>query len=248
MLTLSQQIINLCNQFTLEFILKAAMNTLSLSAIGCSCGLLVGFLIACLRQTRHIALLPLRIVTILLVELLRRIPFLVTLFLIFFIFQGLGFDLSFYLIALIAVCLIASAYMAEIFRTGFESVPKTQIEAAQTLNFSYRQRIQYVMLPQAWKVVIPPAFSFMVSFIKDTALASQLGVVELTFSAKILISRGYSSFLIYGIILLIYFLMSYPLSRLGQRIERRLAEKNAPLPAKKARAALTKNISTLTPP
>ncbi len=248
MLTLSQQIINLCNQFTLEFILKAALNTLSLSAIGCSFGLLVGFLIACLRQTRHIALLPLRAVTILLVELLRRIPFLVTLFLIFFIFQGLGFDLSFYLIALIAVCLIASAYMAEIFRTGFESVPKTQIEAAQTLNFSYRQRIQYVMLPQAWKVVIPPAFSFMVSFIKDTALASQLGVVELTFSAKILISRGYSSFLIYGLILLIYFLMSYPLSRLGQRIERRLAEKTGPAPVKKARAALSKKISTLTPP
>lgn len=248
MLTLSQQLMNLCNQFTLEFILKAALNTLSLSAIGCSVGLLVGFLIACLRQTRHVAFLPLRIITILLVELLRRIPFLVTLFLIFFIFQGLGFELSFYFIALIAVCMIASAYMAEIFRTGFESVPKTQIEAAQTLNFSHRQLIQHVILPQAWRVVIPPAFSFMVSFIKDTALASQLGVVELTFSAKILISRGYSSFLIYGLIMLIYFLMSYPLSRLGQRIERKLAEKTVPVTSRKSSEPLTKTISSLTPP
>ncbi|WP_158782160.1 amino acid ABC transporter permease [Pantoea sp. BAV 3049] len=244
MLTLQQQMMNLLNHFTLEFILQAALNTLSLSAIGCSVGLLIGFLIACLRQTRARILLPLRVLAIVVVELLRRIPFLVTLFLIFFVFQGLGFDLSFYLIALIAVCLIASAYMAEIFRTGFESVPQTQIEAAQTLNFSYRQLVQYVIMPQAWKVVIPPAFSFMVSFIKDTALASQLGVVELTFSAKILISRGYSSFLIYGLILLIYFLMSYPLSRFGQWLEKRLAAKtqmasNAPNPG---------TTVTLTPP
>ncbi len=248
MLTFSQQIMNLFNQFTLEFILQAAINTLSLSAIGCSVGLIIGFLIACLRQTRHRVFLPLRLVAIVLVELLRRIPFLVTLFLIFFIFQGLGFSLSFYVIALIAVCLIASAYMAEIFRSGFESVPHTQIEAAQTLNFSYRQLVQYVILPQAWKVVIPPAFSFMVSFIKDTALASQLGVVELTFSAKILISRGYSSFLIYGLILLIYFLMSYPLSRCGQWLERRLAANAQGTTAVSRPNVTTTSVSTLTPP
>lgn len=247
MLPITQQLLNLCNRFTLEFIFQAAINTLSLSALGCLAGLLMGFLIACLRQTRQGLLLPLRAAAIGLVELLRRIPFLVTLFLIFFIFQGLGFSLSFYAIALISVCLIASAYMAEIFRTGFESVPHTQIEAAQTLNFSHRQLIQYVILPQAWKVVIPPAFSFMVSFIKDTALASQLGVVELTFSAKILITRGYSSFLIYGLVLLIYFLMSYPLSRLGQHLERRLAAKTG-MRAGRHPEAFAKSISTLTPP
>lgn len=223
MLTLSQQLTQLFSQFTLEFLLQAALNTLSLSAIGCSVGLLTGFLIACLRLTRHPVFLPLRVLAIISVELLRRIPFLVTLFLVFFLFQGFGFSLSFYLIALISVCLIASAYMAEIFRTGFESVSRTQIEAAQTLNFSYQQMVFYVIVPQAWKVVIPPTFSFMVSFIKDTALASQLGVVELTFSAKILISRGYSEFLIYGVILLTYFAMSYPLSLLGAWLERRLS-------------------------
>ena len=248
MLTLSQQIIHLCNAFTLEFILMAAWNTLTLSAIGCSAGLIAGFIIACLRQTRHVVFLPLRVVTIVLVELLRRIPFLVTLFLIFFIFQGIGIDLSFYFIGLIAVCLIASAYMAEIFRTGFESVPKTQIEAAQTLNFSHRQLIQLVMLPQALRVVIPPAFSFMVSFIKDTALASQLGVVELTFSAKILISRGYSSFLIYGLILLIYFVRSYPLSRLGKRLEQRLAAGKTARDTSKSGETQSNPLSTLTPP
>lgn len=246
MLTLSQQLTNLFSQFTLEFILQAALNTLSLSAIGCSVGLLVGFFIACLRHTRHAAFLPLRVLAIVAVELLRRIPFLVTLFLVFFLFQGFGYSLSFYTIALISVCLISSAYMAEIFRTGFESVPKTQLEAAQTLNFSYRQRVFYVIVPQAWKVVIPPAFSFMVSFIKDTALASQLGVIELTFSAKILISRGYSGFLIYGVILLIYFAMSYPLSLLGQWLEHRLAAPGSVV--SRTPSPITKSLSSLTPP
>lgn len=246
MFTLSQQFANLFSHFTLEFLLQAALNTLSLSAIGCSFGLITGFLIACLRQTRHVAFLPLRLLAILCVELLRRIPFLVTLFLVFFICQGFGYSWSFYVIALISVCLIASAYMAEIFRTGFESVPKTQLEAAQTLNFSYRQIVFYVLVPQAWKVVIPPAFSFMVSFIKDTALASQLGVIELTFSAKILISRGYSEFLIYGVVLLIYFAMSWPLSLLGQWLERRLSAPGGA--THHARSAVTKPLSSLTPP
>jgi len=227
MLTLTQQLTNLMGAFTLTFFLQAAWNTLALAMMGCSIGLVMGFLIACVRRTRTRLLLPLRALLIVLVELMRRIPFLVTLFLTMFTLQGVGVDLSFFTIALIAVCLISTAYLAEIFRTGFESVPQAQIEAAQTLNFSQSQLIFLVMLPQAWKVVLPPAFSFMVSFIKDTALASQLGVVELTFAGKILITRGYSSFLIYGLILLVYFAMSYPLSRLGARLERRLGQPTA---------------------
>ncbi|WPO97821.1 amino acid ABC transporter permease [Pseudomonas sp. HR96] len=222
MLTWSQQLHQLFSGFTLTFLLQAAWNTLALAAVGCSMGLLLGFVIACLRRTRSLYLLPVRVLSIIFVELMRRIPFLVTLFLTLFVLQAMGTNLSFFVIGLIAVCLIATAYLAEIFRAGFDSVPQAQIEAAQTLNFSAVQVIFLVMLPQAWKVVLPPAFSFMVSFIKDTALASQLGVVELTFAGKILITRGYSSLLIYGLVLLIYFALSYPLSRLGARLEQRV--------------------------
>lgn len=222
MLTWSQQLHQLFSGFTLTFLLQAAWNTLALAAVGCSMGLLLGFVIACLRRTRSLYLLPVRVLSIVFVELMRRIPFLVTLFLTLFVLQAMGTNLSFFVIGLIAVCLISTAYLAEIFRAGFDSVPPAQIEAAQTLNFSAVQVIFLVMLPQAWKVVLPPAFSFMVSFIKDTALASQLGVVELTFAGKILITRGYSSLLVYGLVLLIYFAISYPLSRLGARLEQRV--------------------------
>lgn len=249
MLTLSQQLHQLFSGFTLMFLLQAAWNTLALAAVGCAMGLVMGFVIACIRRTRSVYLLPVRAVLIVFVELMRRIPFLVTLFLTLFVLQAMGTSLSFFVIGLIAVCLISTAYLAEIFRAGFDSVPQAQIEAAQTLNFSPTQLIFLVMLPQAWKVVLPPAFSFMVSFIKDTALASQLGVVELTFAGKILITRGYSSFLIYGLVLVIYFAMSYPLSRLGARLEKRVSQtlttpspatENMPLPTVQAQPLLNR--------
>ncbi|MBD1551113.1 amino acid ABC transporter permease [Pseudomonas typographi] len=219
MLPLSVQLHQLFTGFTFTFLLQAALSTLALAVAGCSCGLLVGLVVACLRRSRTLYLLPLRMVLVVFVELMRRIPFLVTLFLTLFVLQALGTNLSFFSIALIAVCLIATAYLAEIFRAGFDSVPQPQIDAAKTLNFSPLQILFTVMLPQSWKVVLPPAFSFMVSFIKDTALASQLGVVELTFAGKILITRGYSAFLIYGLVMLVYFALSWPLSLLGAWLE-----------------------------
>ena len=72
------------------------------------------------------------------------------------------------------------------------------------------------------QVILPPAFAFMVMFIKDTALASQMGVVELTFAGKILSNRGFSATLTFGVILLAYFILSYPLTRLGRYLEKRL--------------------------
>ena len=77
-------------------------------------------------------------------------------------------------------------------------------------------------MPQSWPVVLPPAFAFMVSFIKDTALVSQIGVVELTFAGKVMNNRGYSALLVYGTILMLYFILSYPLTRLGAYLENRL--------------------------
>ena len=79
------------------------------------------------------------------------------------------------------------------------------------------------LLPQSWKVILPPAFAYMVMFIKDTALASHMGVAELTFTGKALINRGFSSSLVLGVVLVAYFAMSYPLSRLGAYLEKRLA-------------------------
>ncbi len=205
------------------FILKAMGTTLLLTALGCLTGFVFGFLIAAIRSTRAAALLPLRVLVTFYVEIFRRIPFLVTLFIVMFAIQVVSRDISLFTIAIISICMLSTAFLSEVIRAGMESVPRQQVEAAETLNFGFWRTQLRVVLPQSWKVIIPPAFAFMVMFIKDTSLASQMGVIELTFTGKSLMNRGFSPFLVYGVVLAGYFVMSYPLARLGAYMEKRLA-------------------------
>src|SRR5262245_36590831 len=209
--------------YNVIFLAKAALATFALSAIGSITGVLAGLAMTVTRLTRSRWLAPLRWLAVLVTELFRRIPFLVTLMLVFFAFQLSGFDLPLIAVALIAIFLIASAYLTEIIRAGFESVHPNQWDAAAAMNFSMLETIRYVIVPQAWRVILPPAFGFFILFIKDTALASQIGVIELTYAGKVLNNKGFSAALVFGTLLALYFLISYPLSRLGARLEARLA-------------------------
>lgn len=209
--------------YNLIFLAEAAFATFALSAVGCVLGFLLGLLLAVARRSGAWELLPLRAVAFLFTEFFRRVPFLVTLMLVFFVFQTIGADLSVFTVALISVVLIATAFIAEIIRAGLESVHHNQWDAAAALNFSYGQTLWHVVLPQAWKIILPPAFSFFILFIKDTALASQIGVLELTYAAKVLNNKGFSAALVFGSVLVLYFTLSYPLTRLGTWMEARLA-------------------------
>ncbi|RMB12087.1 amino acid ABC transporter permease [Eilatimonas milleporae] len=207
----------------LVFFLEAAGRTLTMTLIGCGIGFTAGLAIAVLRQSRARVLAPLRMLAVAYVETFRRIPFLVILFIVLYVIQPLAPDASLLAIATVAVCLLSTAFLSEIVRAGLESVPRQQTEGAAALNFTAAQSLFLVVLPQAWRVILPPAAAFIVMFIKDTSLASQLGVIELTFAGKILVNRGFSPFLGYGAVLILYFAMSYPLSRLGAYLEKRLA-------------------------
>ncbi|MFT3780289.1 MAG: amino acid ABC transporter permease [Ottowia sp.] len=209
--------------YNLLFLAKALGVTFALSAIGCVVGFTLGFALAAIRLTKRPSAAPLRVAVTLFVELFRRVPFLVTLMLVFFIFQALKADLSMFTVALISVCVIATAFIAEIVRSGLESVHHNQWDAAATLNFSYWQTLHLVIIPQAWKIILPPVFGFFVLFIKDTALASQIGVVELAFAGKTMNNKGFSAALVYGMVLVLYFALSYPLARFGKYLETRLA-------------------------
>ncbi len=209
--------------YNLIFLAEAAFATFVLSAVGCILGLVLGFLIAVARRTVAWELVPLRAVAFLFTEFFRRVPFLVTLMLVFFIFQAAGADLSVFTVALVSVVLIATAFIAEIIRAGLESVHHNQWDAAAAMNFSLWQTLWHVVMRQAWKVVLPPAFSFFILFIKDTALASQIGVLELTYAAKVLNNKGFSAALVFGSVLVLYFALSSPLTRLGVWMEARLA-------------------------
>lgn len=212
----------LFTSYNVILLLRAALVTLALSAVGCVVGLLLGFGLSLARLSRRPIFWPLKIFALLYVEIVRRVPFLITLMMFFFGAQVLGFDFSPLLTAFIATSVISTAFVAEIVRAGLMAVKPAQIEAAAVMNFSAWGVFWHVRLPQAWPLILPPVFSYFVLFIKDTALASQAGVLELTQAGKILTTKGFSASLVYAAVLILYFVISYPLARLGTHLERRL--------------------------
>lgn len=220
---LTREIPRFFSSSNIRLLAEAMGTTLTMTLIGCVLGFLLGFFIVYLRQTPGFWAMPLRVVAVAYVEIFRRIPFLVVTYLVLFFVSALIGDISLFGIAVIAITIYATAYTADIIRGGVESVPRQQMEAAIAMNFTRWQTMTKVVLPQAWPVILPPAVAFAVSFIKDTSLVSQVGVFELTFRGKELNNMGFSGFLVFGTIAFLYFVMSYPLSRFGLWLEKRLA-------------------------
>jgi polar amino acid transport system permease protein len=208
--------------YNVVFLLLAAVDTLILAAAGCMVGFLLGFAIAVVRQTSGATWLALRIAAGCYVQLFRRVPFLVTLFLVFYALQASQYDLPVLFIAIITICLIGGAYLSEVVRAGFASVPMVEWQAAAVMNLSLLQTLRYVVIPQSWRVIIPPTVTFFLSFVKDSALASQIGVVELTYAGRVLNNKGFSPVLSFGSILIMYFAMSYPIACAGRYMEKSL--------------------------
>jgi polar amino acid transport system permease protein len=209
--------------YNVLFILKAMGRTLAMTLVGCSFGFAFGLLLALIRHSTRRSLQLARVAAATYVEMFRRIPFLVILFVVLFGIQPFAPRASLFTIATVSVCLLAAAMLSEIIRAGLNSVPEQQVQAAQALNLGYLRTLRFVVFPLAWKVIIPPAIAFAVMFIKDTALASYMGVAELTFTGKVLVTRGIPPALGFAAILMCYFVLSYPLMRLGGHLERRLA-------------------------
>jgi polar amino acid transport system permease protein len=202
---------------------EAVGATVALTFFGCALGFTCAFLLVVARQTPGRWAIPLRGVAILFVELFRRVPFLVTSYLVLFSIVIVIRNPSLFVVCLVAIAIYATAFTADIIRGGFESIPRQQIEAAQTLNFGRWRTMLYVVIPQSWPVILPPLIIFMVAFVKDTSLVGYLGVFELAFRGKELNNQGFSGVFVYGFIALIYFCLSFPLMRFGTWLEKRLA-------------------------
>jgi polar amino acid transport system permease protein len=204
------------------FLGQAALNTVLVSLLGCMIGYGLGFVVATLRLPAVIGFVPLRVVLIGWTEAIRRIPFLVLLMCVFFSFQLSGANRSLFFIAVTAVAMRMSALAAENIRAGYEAVHQRQWEAAAALNIPPLQTLFRIILPQAWKVILPPSTVHTVSMIKETSLVSQIGFLELTFAARALNQRGFSALICFGTILVAYFVISWSFAAVGRYLERRL--------------------------
>tara|TARA_B100001245_G_C22890823_1_gene428995 strand:+ start:2374 stop:3057 length:684 start_codon:yes stop_codon:yes gene_type:complete len=220
---LLEEIPNFFSYWNIIFLIKAMGVTFLLTLFGCLFGFGFGLTFAIIRKSETKMMLPFRVIVVFFTEIFRRVPFLVSLLLIFYIFQIFQITDSLFIVALVSVCLIATAFIGEIIRSGIESINPEQWDAARAMNFSYLEILREIIFPQAWKVILPPAFAFFILFIKDTALASQIGVMELTFAGKVLNNKGFSPVLVFGTILILYFILSFPLDRFGKYMEKKIA-------------------------
>lgn len=161
------------------------------------------------------------------VELFQGTPLLVQLFVIFFGLPVFGVEPSAFTAAAIGLALFSAAYLGEIWRGSVQSVPRVQWEASASLAMSFGQQLRYVILPQAYRISVPPTVGFMVQVVKATSLTAVVGFIELTRTGMNLSNSTFRPFLIYGLVGAIYFALCAPLSALSRRLESRLGKASA---------------------
>jgi len=200
------------------YLVMAAQWTVLLSLIAFAGGALVGLPVALMRVSPNNAL---RMVASGYIQLVQGTPLLILLFLTYFGLGILGYKLAPLVAAGLALTLYAAAFLGEIWRGCIEAVPRTQWEASDCLGLDRFQQYAYVILPQAFRIAIPPTVGFMVQIVKNTSLASVVGFVELARAGQIVNNSTFEPFIIFCIVAAIYFAMCYPLSLASRFLERR---------------------------
>lgn len=195
--------------------------TLLLSAGALIIGTTLGALLSLVRLSKNRFLQFLAKVYI---EIVRGTPMMVQISLVYFGSYALfGVDMDAFLSALIAVALNSAAYVAEIIRSGIQSIDKGQTEASRSLGLTSGQTMRHIILPQAVKNILPTLGNEFVTLIKETSVASTIGVAELMYASKIVQSTSFKPFTPLVIVAVLYFIFTFTISQLIGVFERRLA-------------------------
>lgn len=155
------------------------------------------------------------------VEIFRNIPPLTQLFIIYFGLTYVGVRLEPLTAAIVGLGLNGSAYCAEIFRSGFSALHHGQREAAAAAGMTPPMAMRFVILPQAFRITLPPLANYAIGLIKDTAVASAVAAPEILFRARSLTSETYETPLIYLIVAILYFCLTFPLARWADHLEQK---------------------------
>lgn len=155
------------------------------------------------------------------VEIFRDIPPLTQLFIIYFGLTYIGIRLDPVPAAIVGLGLNGSAYCAEIFRSGFAALHHGQREAAAAVGMTPWMAMRFVVIPQALRITLPPLGNYGIGLLKDTAVASAVAAPEILFRARNLTSETFETPLIYLLVAILYFCLTFPLARLVDRLERK---------------------------
>ncbi|MGE7604361.1 amino acid ABC transporter permease [Peribacillus sp. NPDC097675] len=204
----------------LPYLLQGLQVTLYIFAFAIILGFLIGLVVAMLR------LAPFKIlnwIAKIYVDALRGTPFIVQLFFIYFGINSLQFiSLNNTTAGIITVAINAGAYFAEIIRAGIQSIDKGQTEAARSIGFTSAQTMRFIILPQAFRRMLPTITNQSIISLKDTSLLSIIGIADLTQQGQIQASATFEAFKIWLTVGVVYFIVIYLLTLLANFIERRV--------------------------
>jgi His/Glu/Gln/Arg/opine family amino acid ABC transporter permease subunit len=199
----------------------AAFNTVALTAWSFVIAVLWGLLLA-LGKLSRVAFI--RVAASLYIELMRGVPTLVILFLLYFGIVPLGLTFDAFTTSVIGLGLHAGAYVAEILRSGIQAIHRGQSEAALAVGLTPYQSFRYIVLPQALGIMMPPLISMLVIVLKDTSICSLISTPEIMLHAKDLASEYFRPMHLYVLAGAMYFILAWPLSlaarRWGQMLQR----------------------------
>lgn len=157
------------------------------------------------------------------VDIIRGLPLLVTIFLIFYGIPAVGIPMDKFPAAVLALSFFAGGHMSEIIRGAVGSIPKGQMDAAASIGLTFFPRLRYVILPQAIRRIVPPWVNLCVELIKGTSLVSLVSITDLLLSAQQILERTAQPIPFYILTAAIYFVLCYSMATLGGRLEKRFA-------------------------
>ena len=203
----------------LPILLKGAVVTVEVTVLSFLLSSVIGLALALMRLS------PIKAVSAAgatIVNIIRGLPIIVQLFYIYFVLPDIGIQLSAFQAGVIGLGIAYSAYQAENFRAGIEAVDPGQREAAQAMGMRGALIMRRVILPQAFRIALPPYGNTLVMMLKDSSLVSTITVAEMTRAGQLIASSTFQNMTVYTLVALLYLVMSLPLVFGLRKLERRM--------------------------
>lgn len=198
---------------------KAMWLTLRIGWMGILLSIVIGLVTALIR---HFNVPVLKQITGIYIELFRNTPLLVQLFFMYYGLPRLGIPISAEACGVLGLALLGGAYMAEVFRSGLESIEPIQSESALSLGMNHAQVMRHIILPQAVSTSVPAFIANIIFLLKETSVFSAISLMDLMFTAKDLIGLYYKTIESLTLLVIFYLLILLPVSIIGSIIERRM--------------------------
>ena len=196
-----------------------AMVTIEITAVAVALGTLIGLFVGIAELSRYWYF---RIPSKIYVDFIRGTPLLVQIFIIYFALPIiLGVRVEPFVAAVAACSINSGAYVAEIFRAGIQSIDKGQMEAGRSLGMSWGQTMIHIVIPQAFRRIIPQLGNEFIAMLKDSSLVSVIGFEELTRKGQLIIASTYCSLEIWTAVAIIYLIMTLSITRFVAFLEKR---------------------------